>query len=176
MIKFKTGDTIVHPVRGAGVVVRLMQRLWRGNDELYYKVKLLAHPDMSLMVPTSAAETLGLRRTIPRSQIKKVWRVLHTDPQELPDKHKTRYKVLEDKLHTGDIFQVAEAVRDLEWRQLCRGKLTTKEKRLYDEGMEILAGEIAAVRGVDMLAAQTQIMEKLSECREKDEQTGKRKH
>jgi CarD family transcriptional regulator len=163
MTKFRTGDTIVHPFRGAGTVVRLMERPRHGNNEIYYKVKLVAQPDISLMVPTSAVETLGLRHTIPQSQIKKVWRVLHTDPTKLPDEHKERYKVLEGKLHTGNIFQVAEAVRDMDWRQQCRGNLTTKERRLYDEGMNILAGEIAAVQGVDLLAAQTQIMEKLSE-------------
>jgi CarD family transcriptional regulator len=161
MTEFKPGDTIVHPVRGAGTVIRLMKRPRQGNTEMYYKVKLLAHPDVSLMVPTSAADTLGLRHTIPRSQIKKVWRVLHTAPQELPTRHKERYKVLEGKLRTGDIFQVAEAVRDMDWRYQRQGKMTTKGKRLYDEGMDILAAEIAAVRGVDLLVAQTQIMEKL---------------
>jgi CarD family transcriptional regulator len=163
MIKFKTGDTIVHPVRGAGTVVRLMQRSRNGNDEVYYKVELLARPDISLMIPTSAVETLGLRHTIPQSQIKNVWRILHTDPKKLPDEHKERYKMLEGKLHTGNIFQVAEVVRDMDWRQLRCGNLTAKEKRLYDEGMDMLAGEIAVVQGVDLIVAQTQVMEKLSE-------------
>jgi CarD family transcriptional regulator len=163
MTTFKTGDTIVHPVRGAGTVIRLMERPRDGNNEVYYKVKLLAQPEISLMVPISAVETLGLRHTIPQAQIKKVWRILHTDPTKLPDEHKKRYKVLEGKLHTGNIFQVAEAVRDMDWRQQRQGNLTTKEKRLYNEGMNILAGEIAAVQGVDLIAAQNQIMEKLSE-------------
>ena len=163
MIKFKMGDTIVHPVRGAGTVVRLMKRLRHGNNEMYYKVELLAKPEISLMVPTSSVEMLGLRHTISQSQIKNVWRVLHTDPKKLPDEHKERYKMLAGKLHTGNIFQVAEAMRDMDWRQQCQGNLTMKEKQLYDEGMNMLAGEIAVVRGVDLIVAQTQIMEKLSE-------------
>jgi RNA polymerase-interacting CarD/CdnL/TRCF family regulator len=166
MPKFKAGDTIVHPFRGAGAVVCLVQRPRHGNVEVYYKVELLAYPDISLMVPTSSVETLGLRHTIPQSQMKKVWRILHTDPKKLPDKHKERYQALEDKLHTGDIFLVAEAVRDMDWRQQRQGKLTAKEKRLYDEGMNILAGEIAAVQGVDLIVAQTQVMAKLNEMQE----------
>jgi RNA polymerase-interacting CarD/CdnL/TRCF family regulator len=35
---FKSGDAIIHPVRGAGVVVRIEERQWRGSDNLYYKV------------------------------------------------------------------------------------------------------------------------------------------
>ncbi|MEA3339554.1 MAG: hypothetical protein U9R15_06270, partial [Chloroflexota bacterium] len=65
-----------------------------------------------------------------------------------PANHKKRYKAVEEKLHTGDVFQVAEAVRDMTWRQRREGKLTTMGKRMYKEGMNILAGEIAAVQGV----------------------------
>lgn len=161
MTTFKAGDAIIHPVRGAGIVVRLMKRQWRGNNETYYRVELLAQPGTSLMVPASAVEALGLRHAIPQSKLKKVWRVLCAAPEKLPDDHKERYELLENKFHTGNIFQVAEAVRDLDWRQCHRGKLTMKGKQLYEQGMNILAGEIAVVRGVDLDNVQAQVREKL---------------
>lgn len=160
---FKAGDAIVHPIRGAGVVERVVERQWRGSNDLYYRIKLLSQPGTKLMIPTGAAEKLGLRPAIPRARLKKVWRVLSADPKTLPDKHKERYALLQDKLHAGDVFRVAEAVRDMTWRRQRRGNLTTTGKRLYEEGMGILAGEIAAVQGLDMGDAEAQVRERLSE-------------
>jgi RNA polymerase-interacting CarD/CdnL/TRCF family regulator len=71
--------------------------------------------------------------------------------------------LLEDKLHAGDVFQVAEVVRDMAWRQQQEGSLTTIGKRRYEEGMKILAGEIAAVQEVDLGDAEAQIRARLSE-------------
>ena len=160
---FKAGDAIIHPVRGAGVVVRVEKRQWRGSNTLYYRIELLGQPGTSLMIPISAAETLGLRRVIPRSKLDRVWRVLRAAPRTLPANHKERYKLLDDRLHTGDVFQVAEVVRDMTWRQQREGSLTTMGKQRYEEGMKILAGEIAAVQGVDLNDAEAQVRTKLRE-------------
>lgn len=160
---FKVGDAIIHPVRGAGVVVRVEKRQWHGNSNLYYRIKLLGQPGTRLMIPVSAAETLGLRRVIPQSELKKVWRVLCAAPRTLPADHKERYKLLDDRLHAGDVFQVAEVVRDMNWRQQREGNLTTMGKQRYEEGMKILAGEIAAVQGIDLDDAEAQVRAKLRE-------------
>lgn len=160
---FKTGDPIVHPVRGAGVVVRVEERQWRGSNNLYYRIKLLGHPSSSLMIPFSTAETIGLRRAISQSNLNRVWHVLCADPGMLPTDHKERYQVLEDKLHTGDVLKVAEAVRDMTWRRHQQGHLTTRGKQMYDEGMMLLAGELAASQDIQVMDAEAQIRTKLDE-------------
>lgn len=163
---FKIGDAIIHPIRGAGIIVDLIKRQWHGDDKMYYKVELLSHPDTNLMIPTGRAQTLGLRRVISKSKLKKVWRVLCSAPKELPSDHKARYEILSDRLHTGDALQVAGMVRDMTGRQHQKGKLTTVGKRKYEAGINILAGEIAAVQGVDVSQAEAQIREKLTEMPE----------
>jgi len=160
---FKAGDAIIHPIRGAGVVVRIEERQWHGNSKLYYRIKLLSQQGTRVMIPIGAAETLGLRRAISRSRLNQVWRVLRADPRTLPAEHKERYKLLEDKLHTGDIFQVAEVVRDMAWRQQRKGHLTITGKRRYEEGIRILAGEIAAVQSIDLGDAEIQVRARLTE-------------
>jgi CarD family transcriptional regulator len=160
---FKAGDAIVHPIRGVGVVESIEKRQWRGSNDRYYRIKLLSEQTTSLMVPVSAAETLGLRRAIPPSKLKHVWRVLCADPRMLPTNHKRRYELLKDKLRGGDILQVAEVVRDTAWRQEQEGRLTTVGRRLYDKGIILLAGEIAAAQGIDLTAAEVQIRERLRE-------------
>lgn len=158
---FKAGDAIVHPVRGAGMVVRVEERQWRGKSALYYRIELLGHPGTSLMIPVEVAKTVGLRRAIPRSKLKQVWRVLRADPNTLPTEHNERYQVIEERLHAGDIFQVAEAVRDMAWRKHQGSKLTTRGKQMYDEGVKLLAAEVAVTQGVALADADTEIRERL---------------
>ncbi|MFQ6101704.1 MAG: CarD family transcriptional regulator [Anaerolineae bacterium] len=158
---FKTGDAIVHPVRGAGVVVCIEERQWHGSRARYYRIKLLGQPSTSLMVPVKIAETMGLRRAIPQSKLRQVWRVLRADPNTLPTEHSKRYQVVEERLHAGDIFQVAEAVRDMAWRKQRGGGLTTRGKQMYEEGVKLLAGEVAATQGVALADAEIEIRERL---------------
>ena len=160
---FKTGDAVVHPIRGAGVVEWVEERRWRGDCDVYYKINLLGQPGTKVMIPQDAAEQIGLRPAISRAKLKDVWGVLSDDPEKLPTDHKVRYKVLEEKLHTGDVFELAEAVRDMAWRRQEKGHLTTTGRRLYDEGVKLLAGEVAAVQGVDVVDAEVQVKTRLKE-------------
>ncbi|HDQ72786.1 MAG TPA: hypothetical protein ENN19_11930 [Chloroflexi bacterium] len=161
---FKVGDAVIHPIRGAGVVVRVMEKKWRGSVDMYYQIELMGQPDTKLMIPTDAVDSLGLRLAIAPSRLDRVWNVLQDEPEKLPSNHKKRYQVVDSKLHTGDIYQVAEVVRDMAWRQQEEGNLTTMGKRRYKEGMRILAGEIAAVADVEMGDAEAQIRSQLTEC------------
>lgn len=162
-VRFKIGDAVVHPVRGAGVVERVVERRWRGSSAPYYRIRLLGQRGTRLMVPAGAAEELGLRRVISQSRLKRLWRVLLGDPERLPDEHKERYQVLKDRLGTGDPFQVAEAVRDLAWRERRKGHLTTRGKQIYETAVRLLAGEIAAAESVDFVDAETRVKARLRE-------------
>jgi len=159
---FNTGDAIVHPTRGVGVVVDIQERQWQGSSSKYYQIELLGRePSLKLMIPIEEADELGIRRAIQQSEVEQVWRVLRSDPEELPKNHKTRHKLLRDKLHAGEVFQVAEVLRDLTWRQKEEDHLTTRGKRIYKEALMFLAGEVAAAQGIDVAEAKTQIREKL---------------
>jgi CarD family transcriptional regulator len=161
-MKFTTGDAIVHPVRGAGVVERIVERRWHGNAESYYRIRLLGQSGTMLMVPTSVAEKLGLRCAISRSDMRQLWRILLAAPGNLPDKYKELRQFLQGKLGTGDIFQVAEAVRDMAWRQQ-ETHLSATIKQLYEEGIRLLVGEIAAARGIEFVDAEKQMRARLRE-------------
>ncbi|MBE9508102.1 MAG: hypothetical protein IMY86_08635 [Chloroflexi bacterium] len=162
-MNFKAGDAVVHPARGAGVVDCIEERQRRGNSETYYRIQLLHPPGSKLLVPTSAAKELGLRRAISQTKLKRVWCVLRADPGALPEDYKKRYQLLRDKLKTGDAFQVAEVVRDMAWRQRRKGRLNTIGKQLYEKGMSFLTGEIAAVQDVDLAEAEVRVRARLTE-------------
>ena len=165
---FKVGDTVVHPSYGVGVVVEIKRLRSLGSGKRYYSIKLLGQPETLVMVPVTKAEKVGLRPPIRQSKLSQIWRVLRADPEALPDKHDERYALLRDKLHGGDVFQVAEALRDLAWRREERDHLTTEGKRLYEEGMGFLVGEIASVQSNDPAAVEDQILRMLRESMRPD--------
>ena len=161
-MKFTTGDAIVHPIRGAGVVERIVERTRHGNAESYYRIRLLGQSGTTLMIPTSVTEKLGMRCAISQSDIKRLWRILLATPRRLPDRYKELRYLLQGKLGTGDIFQVAEAVRDMAWRQQ-ETYLSATIKRLYEEGIRLLVGEIAAAQDIEFADADTQFRARLRE-------------
>jgi RNA polymerase-interacting CarD/CdnL/TRCF family regulator len=162
-MSFKTGDAVVHRIRGAGVVIGVEERQWRGSSEMYYRIQLLNTPKSRLLIPTSAAEEIGLRHPISQSKLELVWRVLRADPGMLPNDHKERYALLAAKLDARDVLQVAEVVRDMAWRRRHKGRLSMRGKQLYEDGMMRLAGEIAVVQDIRLTDAEAEIQTKLDD-------------
>lgn len=154
---FKPGDAVVHPTRGAGIVTGFKKFGKLEEAEKYYQIQLFGGTQTSLMIPVSTAEEHGLRPATPVSKLEQVWKKLQEDPEKLAKNHRTRYRALEDKLQTGDVFQIAEAVRDISWRRRVEEGLTVKGRRLYKRAMQLLAGEIAASEGIDLQEAQDKI-------------------
>jgi CarD family transcriptional regulator len=159
---FEVGDTVVHPNYGAGVVVdiRALHTLGR-NGRRYYAIRLLSQPETTVMVPLEGEEEAGLRLPMGRARLERLWRILRDDPAELPSDYKKRYAMLKEKVDTGDMLEIARVLRDLAWRREERRKLTTRGKRLYETGMELLASEVAGAQGRDYDAAQAEISAQL---------------
>ncbi|MGD1995706.1 MAG: CarD family transcriptional regulator [Anaerolineae bacterium] len=160
---FEVGDAVVHPVRGAGVVTGFEELRRSGSVRRYYTIELLSQASTSLMIPVKGAETRGLRRAIPQSKLSQVWRVLYATPEKLPSDRKARYRLVEGKLKSGDVIQVTEVVRDMAWWRRLEDGFSTREKRIFQRGMALLAGEIAATQGVGLPDAEAQVRDKLDE-------------
>jgi CarD family transcriptional regulator len=161
---FQVGDTVVHPNYGAGIVTEVRKLEFRGTQEKpYYWIKLLSQPETTVMVAVKNEEKVGLRSPIAQANLERVWRVLRADPEALPSDHNKRYHMLKEKLHRGDVFEITEVLRDLAWRRQEKRKLTTRGKRLYRTGLELLASEVAGAQGRDFESVAEQIQERLAE-------------
>ena len=83
----------------------------------------------------------GLRRVIDEETVKKVLAVLADDVSEMPKNWNRRFKHNRDKIKTGDIYELAEVVRNLAIREHEKG-LSTGEKQMYTRAKKILASEL----------------------------------
>ena len=140
-IEFEVGDNVVYPHHGAGQVLKKeLKKLFKGEEREYLMIKIL-HNDMTVMVPCENAGIAGLRRVIDEDTVKKVLAVLEDDMSEMPKNWNRRFKHNRDKIKTGDIYELAEVVRNLALREHDKG-LSTGEKQMFTRAKKILASEL----------------------------------
>jgi CarD family transcriptional regulator, regulator of rRNA transcription len=139
-IDFAVGDNVVYPHHGAGQVIKKEEKDILGEKRQYLTIKIL-HNDMTVMVPCENAGKAGLRRVIDEETVKKVLSVLSDDVSEMPKNWNRRFKHNRDKIKTGDIYELAEVVRNLAIREQDKG-LSTGEKQMFTRAKKILASEL----------------------------------
>jgi CarD family transcriptional regulator len=139
-IDFAIGDNVVYPHHGAGQVIKKEEKDILGEKREYLTIKIL-HNDMTVMVPCENAGKAGLRRVIDEETVKKVLSVLSDDVSEMPKNWNRRFKHNRDKIKTGDIYELAEVVRNLAIREQDKG-LSTGEKQMFTRAKKILASEL----------------------------------
>ena len=144
---YQVGDKVVYPHHGAGTVVTKEVRTVLGEDREYLTIKIL-HNDMTVNVPAENAERVGLRKVIDEEMVERVLEVLHGSGTNMPKNWNRRFKFNRDKMKTGDIFELAEVVRNLSLRDQEKG-LSTGEKQMFVKAKKILASELMYAKGFD---------------------------
>ena len=144
---YKVGDKVVYPHHGAGTVVKKEQREVLGQKREYLTIKIL-HNDMTVNVPCENAEQVGLRKVIDEEMVEKVVKALQGGGTVMPKNWNRRFKHNRDKMKTGDIFELAEVVRNLSLRDHEKG-LSTGEKQMYVKAKKILASELMYAKAMD---------------------------
>ena len=139
-IEFEVNDNVVYPHHGAGKVLKKETKEIFGEKREYLTIKIL-HNDMTVMVPTCNAGVAGLRRVIDEDTVKKVLAVLGAEVSDMPKNWNRRFKHNRDKIKTGDIYELAEVVRNLAIRESEKG-LSTGEKQMFTRAKKILASEL----------------------------------
>ena len=144
---FDVGDKVVYPHHGAGTVVSKDVKLVLGEEREYLTIKIL-HNEMTVNVPVDNAEKVGLRWVIDQEMVDVVVKVLLGGSTEMPKNWNRRFKHNRDKMKTGDIFELAEVVRNLSLRDHEKG-LSTGEKQMFVKAKKILASELMYAKQMD---------------------------
>jgi len=157
---FKIGDKVVYPHHGAATIVRREKRVAFG-EKRDYLVLQLAYDDLTLMVPADNTESVGLREVINDEEVEEVFAVLKKKEARMPTNWSRRYKNHSEKLRSGDIYQVAEVVRNLSIRDKDKG-LSAGEKRMLSRARQILVSELTFALNVDEATAEERLTEALT--------------
>ena len=144
-MEFVVGDKVVHPRFGAGRIAR--EERWEATDGVtcYYVIEILGQ-GLTVHVPVSKAEEVGMRPAIALSSLPQLLSTLRSRPHQLPDDNKEREEQIGATVETGTAMHLATVVRDLTWHKV-RAHLTKRDSELLKKGQDRLASEMALVSG-----------------------------
>ncbi len=149
---FVIGDKIVYPMHGAGIIEEIEDKKILGEIRRYYILKVPCG-DMKIMIPVESCREIGVRAVISIEEIEDVLRVLNAETTEMSSNWNRRYRENMEKLKTGDVYNVAEVVRNL-MRTDKEKKLSTGEKKMLSNAKQILISEIILVEDIDQDSAE----------------------
>ncbi|PIP39559.1 CarD family transcriptional regulator [Candidatus Desantisbacteria bacterium CG_4_9_14_3_um_filter_40_11] len=148
-LMFNTGDKVVYPLYGAGVIDAIEEHTVLGELQRYYIVRLLIG-GMKVMVPVMPIkEQMKLRKIIEKDDMNRVMDVLENSQIPIIQDWKARYQTNLEKMKTGCIYKVAEVTKNL----FCRNKekgLSSAEKRLFETACSAITSEIAFVQDIGL--------------------------
>jgi CarD family transcriptional regulator len=144
--KFSVGDKVVHPQHGAATIAKKVKQEFNGQKLDYYVLDI-ATEQLTVMVPIDGMEDL-IRPVITKTAARNVLKSLRDEPEEAGSNWSRWYKVLNEKMTSGDIFQVAEVVRDLTFAQQTKG-ISPALKRMLSKARLTLTSELAFSLQID---------------------------
>jgi CarD family transcriptional regulator len=156
---FDVGDKVVYPHHGAATIEKREKKEAFGKKQEYLVLRL-AYGDLTLMVPADNAEEIGLRDVINDEEVEEVFAVLRKKEARMPTNWSRRFKNHVEKLKSGDIYQVAEVVRNLTIREKDKG-LSAGEKRMLGKARQILVSELTFALKLDEETAELKLDEVL---------------
>jgi len=112
------------------------------GEETEYLVLRMAHGEMMLSVPVDKVEEVGMRWPISTEDVEDLFEVLGKRDVREPANWSRRFKNHQEKLKSGDVYQVAEVVRNLALRDQAKG-LSAGEKSLYTKARSVLVSELS---------------------------------
>ena len=140
-MKFKKGDTVIYPQHGACLVQGSKKLLVDGVTREYLILKSVIG-EMTLSVPVENADTVGVRPPVNADELDDLVSVLSKADPRVPSNWSRRFKNHQEKLKSGDVYQVAEVVRNLAARNR-DAALSAAERTMYERARINLVSEIA---------------------------------
>lgn len=144
---YKTGDKILYPMHGAGVIKSIEEREILGEIKEYYLLNVPCG-DMEVMIPVDNCEDIGVRHLVSVEELEEAISVLGLESSEMSGNWNKRYRENMEKIKSGEVKSVAEIVRNLT-RINRENKLSAGEKKMLSNARKILQSEIMLVLNIE---------------------------
>ena len=144
---FKIGDMAVYPAQGVGVIEAIESKEFVGQTLDFYVLRIV-DSDMTIMIPVNNVDSVGMRSLIDKSHVRTVYDILQDKPESQVSlaSWSRRQRDYNDKIRSGDVFEVAEVLRELylirEEKELSYG-----EKKVLELARKLVFKEIALADG-----------------------------
>ncbi|HDM76918.1 MAG TPA: CarD family transcriptional regulator [Deltaproteobacteria bacterium] len=145
---FKVGDLAVYPAHGVGVIESIESKEIGGCQQDFYIMRILEN-DMIIMIPTTNAESVGLRQLISPEDVPKIFKILKSREVSVDGQTwNRRYREYMEKIKTGSVFELARVLRDLSVLREDKD-LSFGERKMLDTARSLLVKELSIAQNVD---------------------------
>ena len=158
-MSYKAGDRVVYPHHGAAIIEKTEMVELNGETKEYFVLKT-AHDDLTVRVPVDKVDEVGMRPPISLEDVEDLFVLLAKKDVREPANWSRRFKNHQEKLKSGDVYQVAEVVRNLALREKTKG-LSAGEKNMYTKARKVLVSELSFALDVSEESAMDQVEEQL---------------
>ena len=155
---FQIGDKAVHPAHGVGEVTAIEKREIAGNPGSFYVLRIM-DSGMKVMVPTRAAESVGLRGVMTHTEADRVLELFRSSEKAVGGgPWNRRQRAYNEMIKSGSPYEVAKVLRDL-YRIKYRNEkdLSYGERRLMDQARALLLKELALAKHTTEAALEQEI-------------------
>ncbi len=143
---FEVGDKVVYPNQGVGTIENISSRSFGAQFEKFYLLRLV-YSSMTVMVPFSNVDTIGLRKVTRNAEITRVLAFLSSGSCHFHADWKSRFKENSEKMLTGSLLNVAEVLKGLLLLQIEK-PLSFREKKMLDRARHMLVTELTMARRI----------------------------
>lgn len=145
---FVEGDMAVYPAHGVGVIKSIETQEVAGVDQTFYVLEIIGN-SMTIMIPTSGSENVGLRSIVNKKEAGEVLNILKDRAIEIDSQTwNRRYREYMEKIKTGSIFEVAAVLRDLFLLSVDKD-LSYGERKMLDTAKGLLVTELSIAQDVE---------------------------
>lgn len=164
---YQVGDRVVYPMQGAGTIVGIETKELLGEDYQFYILKMPI-ANIRISIPVKNIESIGIRSVMSKEDGQKVMEILRSESTKMSNNWSQRYRENLENLKTGDPFEMAEIIRNLQVRDMERG-LSTSEKKMLNNTKKMLVSELIIAGSMSVEEAQDMIDEAISIDEDLDE-------
>lgn len=160
-VMFNADKLVVYPAQGVGKIERIDKKNIGGVDCDFYIVRIRAN-NITLMVPVHNAANVGLRSLVSEDIAKAILSTLHGNLEQqvfIGQNWNRRFREYSERLKSSDLSVVSEVLREL--LLIGRNKeLSFGERRLLEQAMNLVSGELAEVLDVSADVIRKDLLER----------------
>jgi CarD family transcriptional regulator len=148
---FKTGEYVVYPAHGVGVIVSIEEQEVAGLVlELF--VISFEQDKLTLRVPVAKVKSVGMRKLAEEDLVAQALVTVTGRARVKRTMWSRRAQEYEAKINSGDLIAISEVVRDL-YRSEEQPEQSYSERQLFEQAMDRMSREISAVNKLTLTEA-----------------------
>jgi CarD family transcriptional regulator len=162
MDSLKVGDKVIYPNQGLGVVEAIQQEAVDGHQFKIYHLRLLSNNTL-VMIPSSGASELGIRRPVSVDRIDSIFSLLRKGGVEITKNWKGRYKEHVNLMKSGSLCDMISVLKGLYYLSLIK-PLSFREKKMMEKARDLIISELSQAGSLSTEEIDKRIQKSLAAC------------